>query len=270
MAQPIPPVNPTSPDYGGIADDLVVPAAVPVSSSAAPYQTDGGDQTSGGQSTVEATKEQASQVTQSAAGAGQHVAQVAKEQLGTVAGEAGRQTRDLLAQGRSELAGQAGQQKQRVTSSLQTLSSELHTMAQHEGAEGLATDLARQGAQKVGELASWLESREPGELVDEVKSFARRRPGTFLLLAAGLGLAAGRLTRGVTSSGDQSAGDAPSGSGPAGWPAAAVPPAQVAGARTEVLPSEPLFSETVYAGGLTADTPLGQPGGFDDMSGRLP
>ena len=276
MAQPIPPVNPRSPDYGGVADDLVAPATVPASSftapASSPYQADD-DQTSGAQSTVEATKDQASQVSQSAAGAGQHVAQVAKEQLGTVAGEAGRQTRDLLSQGRTELTDQAGQQKQRVTSGLQTLSSELHSMTQHDGAEGMATDLARQGAEKVGELASWLESREPGQLVDEVKSFARRRPGTFLLLAAGLGLAAGRLTRGVTSSGDQSGGGTSAVSAPAGRPRTTVPPAPVASATTEVLPSETLFAEGLPTGLSAGTQALGQqpPDGFDELSaGRLP
>lgn len=254
MAQPIPPVYPT--DYGG-------------------------DQTSDGQrtvqATVEATKDQAGQVSQSAAGAGQHVAQVAKEQLGTVAGEAGRQTRDLLHHGRSELTAQAGQQKQRVTAGLQTLSSELHSMAQHDGSEGLATDLARQGAQQIGELASWLDSREPGQLVNELKSFARRRPGTFLLLAAGLGLAAGRVTRGVADSGDQSAaGSQPVTTVPS---ETAVPPAPMASAPTEVLPGPTLpateYGETRYGAGrptgLAADEPPDQPPElFDDLPGRMP
>jgi hypothetical protein len=37
--------------------------------------------------------------------------------------------------------------------------------------------------------------------MDEVQSFARRRPGVFVALAAAAGLAAGRLTRGVKSVG---------------------------------------------------------------------
>ena len=44
-------------------------------------------------------------------------------------------------------------------------------------------------------MASWLENRDPGSLLEEVKSFARQRPGTFLLAAAGAGLLAGRLGR---------------------------------------------------------------------------
>jgi hypothetical protein len=49
-------------------------------------------------------------------------------------------------------------------------------------------------------------------VLEEVRSFARRRPGTFLLAAAAAGLVAGRLTRGAvddkrdTSSGNGSYG----------------------------------------------------------------
>ena len=39
--------------------------------------------------------------------------------------------------------------------------------------------------------------RKPGQVVDEMQSFARRRPAVFLVLAAGAGLVAGRLTRGL-------------------------------------------------------------------------
>jgi hypothetical protein len=150
-----------------------------------------------GQSTVDVAKDQAAQVSQDAVEAGQHVAEVAKDQVGALADEAGRQAKDLLAQARSELTQQAGQQQQRIAETLRALGEELHAMTAHEGQSGVATDLVHQGAQKSNALASWLEQREPGRLVEEVKSFARNRPGSFLLLAAGLGLAAGRLTRGV-------------------------------------------------------------------------
>jgi hypothetical protein len=44
--------------------------------------------------------------------------------------------------------------------------------------------------------------------VDELQSFARRRPGMFLAITAGAGLIAGRLTRGLK---DASSGNGPSG-----------------------------------------------------------
>jgi hypothetical protein len=149
------------------------------------------------QSTVDVAKDQAAQMSHGAVEASQHVAEVAKDQVGTVADEAGQQAKVMLGRARSELTAQAGQQQKRVAEGLHALGEELNAMTQHDGQSGVATDLAHQGAQKSRELASWLEAREPGHLVEEVKSFARQRPGSFLLLAAGLGLAAGRLTRGV-------------------------------------------------------------------------
>jgi gas vesicle protein len=164
--------------------------------------------TESGTSTTDVAKDQASQVTQGAVQAGQHVAGVAKEQAANVGAEASRQARDLLSQASSEISQQASSQQQRLAQSIRSLGDELHKMTQPgEQASGPAADLARQGAQRTREFASWLEQREPGEVLDEVKSFARRRPGTFLLLAAGAGLLAGRMTRGLK----EAAGDQPEG-----------------------------------------------------------
>ena len=114
------------------------------------------------------------------------------------------------AQARTELSEQANAQQQRLASGLHALGDELHSMTQHSDQPGVATDLARQGAGKSHDIASWLEDREPGQLVAELQSFARQRPGTFLLAAAGAGLLAGRLTRGVK---DASSDDSDASSG---------------------------------------------------------
>ena len=63
----------------------------------------------------------------------------------------------------------------------------------------MATDLVRQAAERSSAVASWLDGRDPGSLLTEVKSFARQRPGTFLLLAAGAGVLAGRLSRSLSA-----------------------------------------------------------------------
>ena len=65
------------------------------------------------------------------------------------------------------------------------------------GQSGIATDLAQQAATRVHDVAGWLESRNPGEIVDELRGIARRRPGAFLLGAVAAGVVAGRLTRGA-------------------------------------------------------------------------
>jgi hypothetical protein len=62
---------------------------------------------------------------------------------------------------------------------------------------GPAHELVRQATDKIEDLAGWLQNREPADLLDEVRSFARRKPGTFLLGAAVAGVVAGRLTSGV-------------------------------------------------------------------------
>ena len=49
----------------------------------------------------------------------------------------------------------------------------------------------------VDDFAHKLQTRDPAELLDEVRSFARRKPGIFLLGAAAAGIVAGRLTSGV-------------------------------------------------------------------------
>jgi hypothetical protein len=195
---------------------------------------------SGGQSTTEVTKEQAAEVAQTGVEAGRHVASVAKEQAGNVTSEAGRQAQNLLGQARSELGRQAGTQQQRVADGLKSLSQQLHSMSQHSDQPGLAADLARQGAQVTEQAASWFDGRDPGALLDEVRSFARRRPGSFLLLAAGAGLLAGRLTRGLK---DQSSDGSESG--------------QAAGPSSSELTTGGAALDYPEEGGLTTGLPGG-------------
>jgi hypothetical protein len=154
---------------------------------------DGG--TSGGK--TDAAKEQAGQLKDSAQQAGQHVAGVAKDQAANVAAETKNQAKDLLSQGREELRQQAGQQQDRLAGSLHSLSQELHSMSQSSQEQGMASDLAREAAERTRAIASWLEQRDPGQLLEDVKDFARRRPGAFLGIAATAGILAGRLGRGI-------------------------------------------------------------------------
>jgi ElaB/YqjD/DUF883 family membrane-anchored ribosome-binding protein len=129
---------------------------------------------------------QVAQVKDSAMEAGGQVADVAKDQA-----------KDLLGQGRDELRQQTAQQQDRVVSGLHSLSRELGSMASSSSEQGLATDLAREASDRARTIATWLESREPGQLLDEVRSFARERPGAFLGVAAAAGVVVGRLGRGL-------------------------------------------------------------------------
>jgi hypothetical protein len=155
------------------------------------------------QGTAQLAKDQASDLANSSAQAGKHVGDVARQQASGVAAEAGRQGRDLLQQAQGQLHEQAAEGQQRIAKKLISLSDELHAMAEN-SSQGMAVDLAQQAASRVRDAGHWLEDREPGQVVNEMQSFARRRPTVFLVLAAGAGLVAGRLTRGLK---DATAGD---------------------------------------------------------------
>jgi hypothetical protein len=150
-------------------------------------------------STVEVAKDQAASVASGAADAAQDVAGVAKEQAGQVAAEAGRQIKDLLDHAQTELADQAAQQQKRVASGLRDLGDQFQAMAKGAPDDGVAVDLAREAAVRTHRVAGWLEVREPGSVLAELRSFARQRPGVFLAVAVGAGVVAGRLARGLTA-----------------------------------------------------------------------
>lgn len=191
-------------------------------------------------STATAARHEAGEVADTAKEAGAQIVQSAKEQVGEVTKEAGRQARDLVDQIRSEASEQAATQQQRAAGGLHSLADELSGMANRSEQDGPATDLARQAADRLRDVARWLEHREPGDVVDEVRTFARRRPGAYLALAAGAGMLAGRLTRGLASHDDGTEQSSQARSGPtpeygltetstAGWrperePAVAAPP----------------------------------------------
>lgn len=181
---------------------------------------------SSGQSTKSAAKDEAKDVGRQGADAAKGVAQTAGSEAKNVAHEAGTQAKNLVGEVGSNLKSQASTQQQRVTEGLRSLSDELRSMANNsEG--GTAQQLVQQVSDRTGSAASWLEGRDPGSLLDEVTGFARRRPGTFLLVAAGAGLLAGRLARGLQggseTSGSTSTGS-PAGSATGGQHVATYPP----------------------------------------------
>jgi len=154
------------------------------------------------QDTADVVKDQAADLGHSGVQAGKHTADVAREQAAGVAAEAGRQGRDLLRQGQDQLGEQAAQGQQRLAAQLLSLSDQLRSMADGSGQSGVAADLARQAASRARDAGQWLGERGPAQVIDEVQSFARRRPAAFVALAAGTGLVAGRLTRGLKAASD--------------------------------------------------------------------
>src|SRR5687767_2362190 len=152
-----------------------------------------------GGSTVDTAKGEAGNIKDTAAGAASGVKDAAKGEVSNVAGEAKYQVRNLVDQTRSQLRGQVSNQQSNVASKLNSWASELGSMGAKSEDSGPMSNVAQEASRRVGEVSHWLDNHEPSDLLDEVKRFARRRPGTFLALAAAAGVVAGRLTRGAVA-----------------------------------------------------------------------
>jgi len=158
-------------------------------------------QASGQQGKADLAKDQASQVKQGATEAASQVGSTSKEQAVQVAQEAKSQVRDLAGEARGQVSQQAGAQRDKLVTALRALGDELEQMVNGGGGteSGIATQFARQASSKVQEFAGFFENREPADLIDDVRSFARRRPGAFLAGAAVAGMLAGRMTKGAVA-----------------------------------------------------------------------
>jgi hypothetical protein len=162
-----------------------------------------GLQNASAEGVTETARDEAGQLKETSAEAARQVAGTAKEKASDVSSDVRRQTQQLAGQTRDQLVEQAGQQKNRATDGLRSVSQELRGMAEH-GQSGWGSQLARQGADFTEQAADFLQKREPGELLEEVRTFARRKPGTFLLTAVLAGVVAGRLTRALAAGGPSS------------------------------------------------------------------
>ncbi|WP_315913534.1 hypothetical protein [Arthrobacter sp. lap29] len=196
------------------------------------------DSSQSGKLTSDMAKAEAGEVARQAAGAAHHVSDTVKEEAVNVVAEVKTNARDLLGQTISDLTEQAATQQQKVAEGLHSVSTELHAMVSASEHSGMATDLVRQAAERSAAVAVWLEERDPGSVLAEVKSFARAKPGTFLLLAAGAGIVVGRLSRSLSAG-------APEPTGPAAHP------------RTQdtVAPLTPAADTAVTAPPAPADPP---------------
>jgi hypothetical protein len=123
-----------------------------------------------------------------------HAASVASDEAKQVASDVRDQARGLLDETKNQVQDQSRTQRDRLVDTLRTFGDDLDGMAQ-EG-NGLASGAAREVAQRVRTISERLDGREPSELLDDLRSFARRRPGMFLAGALISGVVVGRLLRG--------------------------------------------------------------------------
>ncbi|MEH1099675.1 hypothetical protein [Micromonospora sp. CPCC 205561] len=221
----------------------------------------------GATGTAHQARQEASRVGHQAAQAGGQVAHAAAEQGGQVASEARRQARNLTGEAGTQLRDQAHAQQRRAAEGLRSIGRELGSMAERSEDSGMAGQAVRRAADAAQQAAGWLDEREPGAVVEEVRAYARRHPGTFLAGAALAGMLVGRLTRNLTASGDGAHGVRPSPDGGARGGQPSTPPPAAAPMPGGPQPYErtveaPYEAEGAYSGTARVRNaaPPGRPG----------
>ncbi|WP_088282432.1 YtxH domain-containing protein [Kineosporia sp. A_224] len=154
----------------------------------------------------QSTKDRAAEVGGTAKEQAANVAGTAKEQAVDVAHDAADQARNLLEELRTNVREQVGTQREKLSQTLDEYATELRQMAGRSESDGPATEAVRQVATKLADMRSYLDGG--GDVVTDVRRFARRRPGTFLLACAAVGVLAGRATRGAAAARSQQGGAA--------------------------------------------------------------
>jgi uncharacterized protein YjbJ (UPF0337 family) len=183
----------------------------------------------------------------------------AKDEAAGVAQEVKYQARDLVGEARSQVRQQVDTQRGRLSELLRDMGEELEQMADRSDRNGIASELARQAAQRTQDVRGYLDGG--GDVVEDVRRFARRRPGTFLLGAVAAGVLAGRATRAATAAKRRQQGAGPDERGyPAGsYPAGSYPAGSYAGAG---YPSDTYATGSYGAGSYAAtDYPAGTASG---------
>jgi hypothetical protein len=145
--------------------------------------------------------------------ASQHAGDLAgsvKDHAAEVGHEVVQQGRRVLEDARVQVRDQADSQTRQAVSALRSWSDRGRALAEGRTDEaGPLTDYARDLAGKVSDTADRFEERGFDGVLEDVKSFARRRPGIFLLGAGVAGFAVGRMVRGAKSASDSSASNRP-------------------------------------------------------------
>ncbi|MFL4480087.1 hypothetical protein ACIPUB_17650 [Paeniglutamicibacter sp. ORCA_105] len=124
-----------------------------------------------------------------------HMARAAGTEAHHIARDLGDEGSRLFSTLGDEVRNQASMQQRRVTTTLREISDEFAWMLHDGSANGLAGNVVERATVYSANAADWLDGRDPGNLVQETKRFAKRHPAAFLGIALGAGLVAGRLTR---------------------------------------------------------------------------
>ncbi len=142
---------------------------------------------------------------------GSQATEQAKQQSQQLAQQARQQASNLASRGTEQAKSQLANQKHNASQRLTPIQSALRESAQQlrNQGQGQVGDYAEKAADQVERFSTYLRQTEVDEIMEEVRGFARRRPGLFLGSAAAVGFFA---TRFLKSSSEQQASSAGYGS----------------------------------------------------------
>ena len=164
-----------------------------------------------GQEVASAAVDEGQEVASAAVDEGQEVAEAARQSAQEVAGTASEEVSELseevVAEGRGLLDETRGQLQEQAQTQVEDLSQAIRrfgtqTLALAEGRPSQAGPLPsylRDVSARLEEWADDVDARGVDGLLQDLQSFARRRPGVFLLGAAAAGFGVGRLIRAQSS-----------------------------------------------------------------------
>ena len=162
----------------------------------------GSDGGSGGRSsptsgdTMEASKTEARNVAATAKESGREVVDEVGEKTAEVASTAKGEFQRLMDQASTEVQSVGRERGEQLAGRLDTLVQQMRAL--REGRVDEAGDLRSwmsQAEQRMQHYATTLRERGPDGVLDDVRRFARRRPGAFLLAAGATGFVFGRAVR---------------------------------------------------------------------------
>lgn len=241
-----------TPIFDPPASDVDVPPSDPAyASTETARRFDDYETTTTEPSRGDVAREQGSQVAGTAKTEARNAAETAKGQAARVADEAKDQGRNLMQQASSEAKQQAQAQTERASGLMENVAGQLRALS--EGRTDEAGELGRyaqQATDQVERFANSLNERGFDGLVDDVSSFARRKPGVFLLGAAAAGFVTGRLLRGARDASSTSSPSSTSMSTPPVTTTTSMPSSSEPAYVVPEAPGAPLSSSRLGSEGL--------------------
>ncbi|MGP3924522.1 hypothetical protein [Streptomyces sp. 8N616] len=167
------------------------------------------ENTGSAQQAGQVAKQEASATAGQAKVAAGEVAGTAKEQAQAVTEQASEQVRTVVVDLRERAGDEVQSQAQKAAGNLRQWADDLADMAEKARPDSPARSMIAQAADGGRRAANTLEQRGVGGLVEDVETFARRKPGTFLAGAALAGFVVGRLAKAGRKAGQSDSGGQP-------------------------------------------------------------